>query len=312
MYKQTDGVAMGSPLGLALGNIFAGYYEKKLFSQTQKPPTYFRYVDNTFVIFDHEAETDEFLTKLNCFHSSLKFTFEKEKGKCLSFLDVYEERTDIGFETDQSKQNAQKSSKQQLSITNQDPENSSQDRYVIISLHLDYPKQLATTASLQKNVIQSLNNEPNKILLINEQQTSKLKTTIGSSSSSPGQYSKNQNLNQFNETESKVSIFFSDFVDSECDKAGIHLNQVFMNCCKTIAKQCKDSYFLCCKYKYIKCKCAWNVIDTDGPTFNCDVCLTAAVQCSYCNVFNLSKGSSRIDVFLVTLTITRSQFDTIL
>ena len=30
---------------------------------------------------------------------SLKFIFEKEKGKCLPFLDVYVERTDIGFET---------------------------------------------------------------------------------------------------------------------------------------------------------------------------------------------------------------------
>ena len=48
---------------------------------------------------DHEAEADEFLTKLNCLHPSLKFTFEKEKGKCLLFLDVYAERTDIGFET---------------------------------------------------------------------------------------------------------------------------------------------------------------------------------------------------------------------
>ena len=99
MYKQTDGVAMGSPLGLALPNIFVRYYEEKLFSQTQKPPTYFRYVDNTFAIFDHEAEADEFLTKLNCLHSSLKFTFKKEKDKCLPFLDVYVERTDIGFET---------------------------------------------------------------------------------------------------------------------------------------------------------------------------------------------------------------------
>ena len=79
MYKQTDGVAMGSPLGPALANIFVGYYEEKLFSLTQKPPTYFRYVDDTFAIFDHKAEADEFLTKLNCLYPSLRFTFEKEK-----------------------------------------------------------------------------------------------------------------------------------------------------------------------------------------------------------------------------------------
>ena len=65
----------------------------------QKPPTYFRYVDDTFAIFDYEAEAVEFLTKLNCLHPSLKFTFEKEKGKCLLFLDVYVERTDAGFKT---------------------------------------------------------------------------------------------------------------------------------------------------------------------------------------------------------------------
>ena len=99
MYKQIDGVAMGSPLGPALANIFVGYYEEKLFSQTQKPPTYFRYVDDTFAIFDHEAKADEFLTNLNWLHRSLKFTFEKKKGKCLSFLDVYVEKTDIAFET---------------------------------------------------------------------------------------------------------------------------------------------------------------------------------------------------------------------
>ena len=78
---------MAAPLGPALANIFVGYYEEKLFSQTQNPPTYFRYVEDTFAIFDHKAEAG--------LHPSLKFTFEKEKGKCLPFLDVYVERTDI-------------------------------------------------------------------------------------------------------------------------------------------------------------------------------------------------------------------------
>ena len=90
---------MGSPLGPALTNIFVGFYEEKLFSQTLKPPTYFRYVEDKFAIFDHEAEANEFFTKLNCLHPSLRFTLEKKKGKCLPFLDVYVERTDIGFET---------------------------------------------------------------------------------------------------------------------------------------------------------------------------------------------------------------------
>ena len=86
---------MVSPLGPGLANIFVGYYEEKLFSQTQKPPTYFKYVDDTFAIFDHEAEADEFLTKLNYLHPSLKFTIEKKK--CLPFLDVYGERTYVGL-----------------------------------------------------------------------------------------------------------------------------------------------------------------------------------------------------------------------
>ena len=86
MYKQTDGVAMESPLVPALAHIFVGYYEEKLFSQTQKPPTYFRYVDDTFAIFDHEAEADEFLIKLNCLHPSLRFTLKKRKKNVYGFL----------------------------------------------------------------------------------------------------------------------------------------------------------------------------------------------------------------------------------
>ena len=78
-YKQTDRVAMASPLGPVLADIFVGYFEENLFSQTQKTLSYFRYVYDTFAIYDHKAEADEYLTKLNCLHSSLRFTFEKER-----------------------------------------------------------------------------------------------------------------------------------------------------------------------------------------------------------------------------------------
>ena len=57
---------MRSVLDPALANIFVRDDEGKLFSQTQKLPTYLRYVDDTFAIFDHKTEADEFLNKLNC------------------------------------------------------------------------------------------------------------------------------------------------------------------------------------------------------------------------------------------------------
>ena len=56
LYKQTDRVAMGSPLDPALANIFVGYHESKLFSCIQNPTIYFRYVDDTFAN----------ISKINC------------------------------------------------------------------------------------------------------------------------------------------------------------------------------------------------------------------------------------------------------
>ena len=53
IYRQIDGVTMGSLRSPALPNIFVGYYEK-LFSEISKPAVYFRYVNDTFVIFQNE------------------------------------------------------------------------------------------------------------------------------------------------------------------------------------------------------------------------------------------------------------------
>ena len=95
VYNQKDGVAMGSPLGPTLANIFVGFYEEKLFASFPKPPTYFRYVDDTFVIFDNSCEHELFLHQLNSMHPALQFTTETEENRCPPFLDVFIEKDPI-------------------------------------------------------------------------------------------------------------------------------------------------------------------------------------------------------------------------
>ena len=92
MYRQVDGVAMGSPLGPSLANIFVGYQEQRLFANYRRPPVYLRYVDDTFVILKNEKERRRFHQLLNDLHPSLSFTCESEKNDQLPFLDVMVER----------------------------------------------------------------------------------------------------------------------------------------------------------------------------------------------------------------------------
>ena len=98
MFSQIDGVAMGSPFGPALANMFVSYYESKLFNEISKPTVYCRYVDDTFSLFHKETEFQKFLNRLNSLHPS-KFTNEIETNNSLPFLDVFGTKSNNKFIT---------------------------------------------------------------------------------------------------------------------------------------------------------------------------------------------------------------------
>jgi hypothetical protein len=67
LYKQVDGVAMGSPLGPLFANIFLSFHEKSWLADCPsvfKPIFYRRYVDDCFLIFTSHNHVTPFLSKL--------------------------------------------------------------------------------------------------------------------------------------------------------------------------------------------------------------------------------------------------------
>ena len=96
IYDQIDGVAMGSPLGPILANIFMSHLEKIALHEFHgsKPIYYKRYVDDTFLIFSNEQDSISFFEHMNCEHSNISFTVETENDGCLPFLDVLVSRRD--------------------------------------------------------------------------------------------------------------------------------------------------------------------------------------------------------------------------
>jgi len=93
---------MGSPLGPTLANIFMCHYEKICLQDCPtsfKPCKYFRYVDDTLLLFRSSDHIKLFLNYLNDKHPNIKFTHEVESNGSLPFLDINISRDNNYFTT---------------------------------------------------------------------------------------------------------------------------------------------------------------------------------------------------------------------
>ena len=88
-FKQVPGTAIGTTFAPLYAILFmADLEEKTLNALEDKPSIWWRYIDNTFFIWEHGEESlEKFLNKLNTFHPTIKFTAEYSK-EAINFLDV--------------------------------------------------------------------------------------------------------------------------------------------------------------------------------------------------------------------------------
>jgi hypothetical protein len=81
---------MGSPLSPVIAYSYMEDFEKNAIEQaTHKPVCWFRYVDDTFVIWPHgQDKLEDFLNHLIGLHNNIQFTIEKEQEGHLPFLNI--------------------------------------------------------------------------------------------------------------------------------------------------------------------------------------------------------------------------------
>ena len=98
IYKQTDGVSMGSLLGPVLVNIIMTQIESEIVKPLETKGVikhYMRYVDDTLLLIKPE-NIETVLCKFHSFHNNLHFTVDTFDGGNIHFLDLKIE----GMETD--------------------------------------------------------------------------------------------------------------------------------------------------------------------------------------------------------------------
>ena len=86
LYEQCEGVAMGSPLGPLLANVFMCHLEERLSDDDLIPSYYKRYVDDTLAIMPGLDAAESFLNVLNGLHPSIHFTMELSNNDSIPFI----------------------------------------------------------------------------------------------------------------------------------------------------------------------------------------------------------------------------------
>ena len=104
-YFQIGGTAMGTKVAPSYANLFMERLEKKLLEKARTElqielPLYLHYIDDIFFIFPYnETKLEEFMTLMNSFHKTIKFT-EEHSREGIIFLDTYVKRDGDSLYTD--------------------------------------------------------------------------------------------------------------------------------------------------------------------------------------------------------------------
>ena len=88
-YLQVLGTAMGTRMAPSFASLFMGKLEMDFLDSCGKTPLiWLRFLDDIFMVWNHsEQELHEFISKINKFHDTIKFTFNYS-NKEATFLDV--------------------------------------------------------------------------------------------------------------------------------------------------------------------------------------------------------------------------------
>ena len=101
-HRQVDGVAIRSPLGPALANVFLCHHEINWLRKCPSsftPLLYKRYVDDIFILMTSKKSLMCFFQYMNKKHPNISFTYEIEQDNSIPFLDILVSRSCGHFDT---------------------------------------------------------------------------------------------------------------------------------------------------------------------------------------------------------------------